>query len=84
VESGRIILTRMDIDEHAGLGIEMAFQRPPAMRGIRLRDMLNICRGGLHGGDKVMEIAEIRLSQQGLSGGEIKRSKLAQLIASGY
>lgn len=95
VESGRIIfkgvdITRMDIDERARLGIGMAFQRPPAIRGVRLEDILRICSGERTGDeDRFNKISEeLNLSDLldrdlnlGFSGGEIKRSELAQLLA---
>lgn len=95
VESGRIIfkgvdITRMDIDERARLGIGMAFQRPPAIRGVRLEDILRICSGERTGDeDRFKKISEeLNLSDLldrdvnlGFSGGEIKRSELAQLLA---
>jgi len=48
VDSGNIIfkgedITKRSIDERARLGIGMAFQHPPAVRGVRLEDMLRIC-----------------------------------------
>lgn len=95
VESGRIIfkgvdITRMDIDERARLGIGMAFQRPPAIRGVRLEDILRICSGERTGDEDMFKkiSEELNLSDLldrdlnlGFSGGEIKRSELAQLLA---
>jgi Fe-S cluster assembly ATP-binding protein len=94
IETGRIMfkgvdITDREIDERARLGIGMAFQRPPVIRGVRLEDMLNTCKGKVSGADKVRDIAE-RLNiadflnrdiNMGFSGGEIKRSELAQLLA---
>ncbi len=95
VESGRILfqgvdITEKNIYERARLGIGIAFQRPPAIRGIRLGDMLNICTGEKEPMEKkVRDIAD-RLNlvdflgrdvNLGFSGGEIKRSELAQLLA---
>ena len=45
VESGRILfkgedITGLAIDERARLGIGMAFQRPPAVRGVKLGEIL--------------------------------------------
>jgi Fe-S cluster assembly ATP-binding protein len=47
VDEGRIIfkekdITHMSMDERARLGIGMAFQRPPAIRGLRLKDLIKI------------------------------------------
>lgn len=96
VEKGQIIfkgkdITHLGIDERARLGIGMAFQRPPAVRGVRLRDMLRISmekRGDLEE-ERIIEYAR-RLNlldfldrdiNLGFSGGEIKRSELIQLLA---
>ena len=48
VESGKIVfrgedITELAIDGRAKLGIGMAFQRPPAVRGVKLKDLLRIC-----------------------------------------
>jgi Fe-S cluster assembly ATP-binding protein len=96
VESGNIIyrgkeITERSIDERARLGIGMAFQRPPAVRGVRLEDMLRICmeKSGAFKVERIHETAEKlnfvefldRDVNVGFSGGEIKRSELVQLLA---
>ena len=48
VESGSIVfrgedITKRSIDERARLGIGIVFQNPPAVRGVRLKDLLRIC-----------------------------------------
>jgi Fe-S cluster assembly ATP-binding protein len=96
VESGNIIFKGEDImerriDERARLGIGMVFQNPPAVRGVRLKDMLRICmeKGGSYKEERINEDAgklnftdfldrDVNL---GFSGGEIKRSELLQLLA---
>ena len=96
VESGSIIFNGRDItglptDERARLGIGIAFPRPPAVRGVRLKDLLQACMKirGEADGEIIDEYArglnledflrrEINL---GFSGGEIKRSELLQLMA---
>ncbi len=96
VDSGAIIfrgqeITHQSIDERARLGIGMVFQHPPAIRGVRLRDILRICleRRGACGDETISEAAaklncaefldrDINLA---FSGGEIKRSELLQLLA---
>ncbi|MBU4373622.1 MAG: ABC transporter ATP-binding protein [Euryarchaeota archaeon] len=96
VESGRILfsgkdITELTIDERARLGIGIAFQRPPAVRGVRLKDMLRICmekRGDVKE-ENINEFAQKlnlldcldRDVNLGFSGGEIKRSELLQLLA---
>jgi Fe-S cluster assembly ATP-binding protein len=96
VESGTIIyrgeeITQRSIDERARLGIGMVFQHPPAVRGVRLKDILRICmeKNGACDEERIDEAAgklncadfldrDVNLA---LSGGEIKRSELLQLLA---
>jgi Fe-S cluster assembly ATP-binding protein len=96
VESGRILFNNIDIteltmDKRAKLGIGIAFQRPPAVRGVKLRDILRICiekRG--HFNEEYLNELATKLNllnfmdrdiNMGFSGGEIKRSELLQLLA---
>jgi Fe-S cluster assembly ATP-binding protein len=96
VESGSILFRGEDIaerglDERARLGIGMVYQNPPAVRGVRLKDMLRICmeKSGTFGEERMNEAAEkLNLTDfldrdinLGFSGGEIKRSELLQLFA---
>jgi Fe-S cluster assembly ATP-binding protein len=99
VDSGSIVfkgrdITNTPIHERAQLGIGIAFQRPPAIRGVRLKDVLSICmkkRGGDVRGKEMNDAAgELNLLDfldrdinLGFSGGEIKRSELLQLLAQG-
>lgn len=96
VESGKILfhgreVTGLPMDERARLGIGMAFQRPPAVRGVRLGELLRICAGknGHLAPEELPRLAwklnmvdflqrDVNL---GFSGGEIKRSELLQLIS---
>ncbi len=95
VESGEIFfrgrnISRLSIDERAGFGIGTAFQRPPAVRGVKVRDLLLECvrkRGGI-GAEEIGEYAGTlnfgefldRELNVGFSGGEMKRSELLQLM----
>jgi Fe-S cluster assembly ATP-binding protein len=96
VESGSIIyrgeqITKRGIDERARLGIGMVYQNPPAVRGVRLKEMLRICmeKSGTYQEERISEAAEkLNLADfldrdinLGFSGGEIKRSELLQLFA---
>ncbi len=93
VTKGSIVFKGKEIigsstDERARLGIGMSFQRPPVVRGVKTRDMLTVCVGG-EGGEALDAVAERanltdlldREINYGFSGGEIKRSELAQLLA---
>ena len=92
VASGRIWfkgrdITRMPIHERARLGIGVAFQRPPAISGLKTRDVVSLCAGG-------KPVAVEKLAQKAnfedfldrdlnlhFSGGEMKRSEMLQLLA---
>ena len=96
LESGNITfkgkeITKLGIDERARLGIGIVFQHPPAVRGVRLKDMLRICmeKSGTYTEERVAGDADKlnftefldRDINLGFSGGEIKRSELLQLLA---
>jgi len=97
VTGGNIIFKGKDIiglstADRVKLGMGIAFQHPPVIRGIRLGEMVNLCRGDksqqiskqtrilakkLHFSDEFLE----RDVNAGFSGGEIKRSEIMQLMA---
>jgi Fe-S cluster assembly ATP-binding protein len=94
VTKGNIIfkgndITRLPLDDRARLGIGMAFQRPPVVRGVKTRDMVTACLAGPEGGERIEQIAKKagladfldREINYGFSGGEVKRSELMQLLA---
>jgi len=94
VTQGRIMfrdtdLVGLEIDERARLGIGVAFQRPPAVRGIRLRQLIEVAAGGEENDQLLADlIGELSLEKMidrdvnmGFSGGEMKRSEMAQLLA---
>jgi Fe-S cluster assembly ATP-binding protein len=92
ITQGRIIfqgkdITRLPLNERARLGIGIMFQKPPQVRGVKLR---KIC-------DVLLPAEEIKKSEEfargldlsehlerdlnyGFSGGELKRSELLQLL----
>jgi Fe-S cluster assembly ATP-binding protein len=96
VESGRIFfknedITGLSMDERSRRGIGMAFQTPPVVRGVKLREMLRLAmsKRGLVSEEKIDEYADkLKLTDFlqreinfGFSGGEVKRSELLQLLA---
>ncbi|MDD5127333.1 MAG: ABC transporter ATP-binding protein [Dehalococcoidales bacterium] len=94
VTGGRIVLdgqdiTSLPVDERARLGIGMSFQRPPVVRGVKTREMMEACLKEKGDGETVTNLAaKADLSDfldrdinYGFSGGEIKRSELMQLMA---
>lgn len=96
VTSGQIFLegkdiTNIDITERARLGIGIAQQRPPTIHGVNLRHILDYTVAG--NPQRANEVAEMvklagmatfleRDINGGLSGGEIRRSELLQLLAT--
>ncbi len=96
VESGRILfkgedITALPLDERSRRGIGLAFQTPPAVRGVRLNELLDAIiakRGALPGDTMQTEAQRLNLESflnrdvnLGFSGGEVKRSELLQLVA---
>ena len=94
ITQGRILFKGIDlhdleIDERARLGIGIAFQRPPAVRGVKLRQMLEVAADGDLSDEMAAELdTELNLGHMlerdvnmGFSGGEAKRSEMAQLLA---
>jgi Fe-S cluster assembly ATP-binding protein len=90
--SGRIIfqgkdITRLALNERARLGIGIMFQKPPQVRGVKLRKVCDMLLSD--GNKKKSEVFAqgLGLSEHlerdlnyGFSGGELKRSELFQLL----
>lgn len=83
-------VTAWDITGRARAGISMAHQRPPTMPGVTLRNVLDYVLAGAPpgtlGSDDFAAAADTdafldRSINAGLSGGEIKRSELVQMLA---
>lgn len=94
ITRGRILfkgidLDDMEIDERARLGIGIAFQRPPAVRGVKLRQVIGVAAQGQLDDAAIGQLDEElslghmleRDVNMGFSGGEAKRSEMAQLLA---
>lgn len=94
VTKGKILfkgrdITNLPLDERARLGIGMSFQRPPVVRGVRTRDMVNAClkeKGSVEAVEQLAKRVNLtdfldRDINYGFSGGEIKRSEMLQLLA---
>ncbi|MGD8438140.1 MAG: ATP-binding cassette domain-containing protein, partial [Syntrophobacterales bacterium] len=78
-------ITTMPIDERAKMGIGLAFQRPPSIRGVKTRDVFNICNSNSVSCDELADKFEFsglleRELNVGFSGGEMKKSELLQLL----
>ncbi len=79
-------ITNRPLNERANLGIGLSFQRPPTIKGVKLRQMLEICGKGekdVGSMARDLDFNEFldRDLNAGFSGGEIKRSELLQLMA---
>lgn len=82
-----IDITDMPIDERVRLGIGIAFQNPPAIRGVKLRDMINELAADNDEATGLATKLNIPFEFLGrdlnvdFSGGEAKRSEILQLLA---
>ena len=92
VVSGRILfkgvdITGLPIDERVRMGIGVVFQNPPKIVGVRLRDLMFRISESKGEVLKLMEELNIdenlldRYVNVGFSGGEVKRSEIAQVLA---
>jgi len=91
VRYGQIIfkgeeITHLPPYERAKRGIGIMFQRPPTIKGVKLREILKLC--AKENGVKIEELARSfqfenflnREVNRGFSGGELKKSELLQLL----
>ncbi len=94
VISGEIIfkgknIIDLPINERVNLGISVAFQNPPAIRGVKLGDILNHSIKDECTIDSILERINFpreflrRDVNLGFSGGEIKKSEILQAIVQG-
>ncbi len=95
VTQGKILfkgkdVTQLDVYERAKLGIAISQQRPPTIQGVSLRNILDYAlRDAEKPAERLMQLAEKahmesfldRSINDGLSGGEIKRAELLQMLA---
>ncbi len=91
IEGGKITfdgeeINNLPLDKRAKLGIGLAFQNSPAIRGVKLGDLIRLCDGGEEVDKHIMRSSlrtdfKNRDVNLGFSGGEKKRSELAQLFA---
>ena len=91
VTKGRILfkgedVTDLPVNERARRGIGLFFQRPPTIRGLKTRKLVEICSRGRADVEKLASHLELerfldRDVNYGFSGGEIKRAELLQLLA---
>lgn len=91
IKHGRIVfkgvdVTHLPVNERAKLGLGISLQRPPTLKGVKLKDMLQFCESipGMGKNLAVQYNFESFLEREvnlGFSGGEIKKSELIQLLA---
>ncbi|MDY6966133.1 MAG: ABC transporter ATP-binding protein [Halobacteriota archaeon] len=98
VKSGSILfkgkdITHMPTTDRIKLGIGISFQSPPAVRGVRLSDMVNVAFGKKTEEAVTSDVVELAKNLKftndflerdvnlGFSGGEVKRSEIMQLVA---
>jgi Fe-S cluster assembly ATP-binding protein len=93
IEQGKIYfkgqdITDKDLPERARLGLGVSFQRPPTVRGVTLKRIIEVIANDGISDEKIKEnIQRLNLSDHlgrglndGFSGGEMKRSELLQLM----
>ncbi len=94
VTEGRIIfkgidITHLPVYERVKLGIGLAFQRPPVIKGVKTKQIVEIAAAARGRRVDVYELArELEFEDflerdvnDGFSGGEMKRSEILQLLA---
>ena len=82
-------ITDKDVYERAQIGLGVSFQRPPTVRGVTLRRIIEIISDDKVDKERIHDFSEKlnllghldRNLNDGFSGGEMKRSELLQLMA---
>jgi len=83
-------ITQLDVTERARRGIVYAFQQPPRFKGLSVEDVLKIARPNISQFDLRTSLRDVGLCPEdyldrdvgpGLSGGEMKRVEIAQVLA---
>lgn len=93
VEKGKIFfkgidITELDIYERSRMGIGISFQRPPTVKGLSLKKLIEIISNSNVNEESIKKKVEMlnltnhlnRGINDGFSGGEMKRSELLQLM----
>lgn len=93
--SGKVLLngediSDMEVTDRAKKGIAYAFQQPPRFKGLKVEDLLNIAHPGMDTLELRKNLRDVGLCPEdyldrdmgpGLSGGEMKRIEIAQVLA---
>ncbi|MBW2072695.1 MAG: ABC transporter ATP-binding protein [Deltaproteobacteria bacterium] len=90
VTQGQIIfkgkdITNLPVNARARMGMGLAFQRPPSIRGVKTRDIFNICNNNGVSCEALAEKFQFsdlldRELNVGFSGGEMKKCEILQLL----
>jgi Fe-S cluster assembly ATP-binding protein len=94
VTSGEIFfrgkdITHLPVNERVKLGISVAFQNPPAIRGVKLGGIIDYLKPGKEEVSELVEKVKFppefleRDVNLGFSGGEVKKSEVLQVLAHG-
>ena len=82
-------ITELPTSDRAKLGIGMSFQRPPSIKGVKLRQLGELIRTEIGNNNESINkyVKELRLEKLidrdinlGYSGGEVKRAEIFQLL----
>ncbi|QGT99026.1 Iron-sulfur cluster assembly ATPase protein SufC [Candidatus Syntrophocurvum alkaliphilum] len=83
-------ISNLNVSERADLGIAYAFQQPPRFKGLGIQDILKIASPNIDTVQTRIRLRDVGLCPEeflerdlgaGLSGGEIKRIEIAQILA---
>ncbi|MCX8205352.1 MAG: ABC transporter ATP-binding protein [Candidatus Nezhaarchaeota archaeon] len=94
VVSGRVLfkgrdITNLPINERVRMGISVAFQNPPAIRGVKLKDVLSFLAPRRERVEELLAKLKFptglldRDLNLGFSGGEVKKSEVFQAVVQG-
>ncbi len=82
-------ITELDIDERVKMGIGVSEQRPPVIKGVKLRNLVDLLAPGKMQDKTFLQEIQERFNMEqfldrnindGLSGGEVKKSELFLLM----
>lgn len=80
------LINDLPVNERVKLGLGIAFQHPPKLTGVKLRDLLNIALNGTSEEEMLQTAERLKMLDfldrdvnYGFSGGEMKRAEILQL-----
>lgn len=82
------VINNLPVNERVKLGIGIAFQHPPKLIGVKLKDLLELAKNGVDEQELSELIDRLKMREfidrdvnYGFSGGEMKRAEILQLAA---